>query len=143
VKKRRPLKPSKDAVWNERDGRWTFNYKLRQNKPFKKPDKRAKMSSISPARARDKKIYNEIKPHWHKTHPYCEALCKDRGIKTPSKPYPHHVRGRVGSLLYDVRFFLPTCDGCHAWIERNREAAKLRGWLASRDRKAMLQEGLV
>lgn len=38
----------------------------------------------------------------------------------------HHAKGRVGLLLFDVRYFKPVCRSCHTWLENNpNEAIKL------------------
>lgn len=42
----------------------------------------------------------------------------------------HHVRGRVGGLRDDTKFFLAVCFKCHRWIHDNPEAARRRGWIA-------------
>lgn len=40
----------------------------------------------------------------------------------------HHQKGRIGDLLYDVRFFLPVCRTCHVFIEKHPETAYMNGW---------------
>ena len=40
----------------------------------------------------------------------------------------HHKKGRIGDLLYDVRFFLPVCRICHDFIEKHPETAYMNGW---------------
>lgn len=40
----------------------------------------------------------------------------------------HHQRGRVGDLLYDVRYFMQVCRKCHEYIETHPEEAYERGW---------------
>lgn len=42
----------------------------------------------------------------------------------------HHIRGRVGPLLLDERFWLPVSRFGHNWIEQHRQEAQRRGWLA-------------
>lgn len=58
-------------------------------------------------------------------HPLCEfpdCRCKSRDV--------HHVRGRVGSLLLDERFWKAMCRQHHDWINRNPDAARELGLLA-------------
>jgi len=44
----------------------------------------------------------------------------------------HHKRGRAGSLLFDVRFFIPTCFDCgRNWIHQNPEKAREYNLLAT------------
>jgi hypothetical protein len=47
-------------------------------------------------------------------------LCEDR----------HHIRGKLGPLLRDQRYWLPVCRKAHAWIDAHRAEARKRGWLA-------------
>ncbi len=44
----------------------------------------------------------------------------------------HHMRGRIGSLLLDKRYWLPVCHECHRKIEDNRAWAIKRGYLLDR-----------
>lgn len=42
----------------------------------------------------------------------------------------HHIRGRLGPLLIDKRFWLAVSHKGHLWIDANRDAARRKGWLA-------------
>lgn len=42
----------------------------------------------------------------------------------------HHVRGRLGPLLLDKRYWLAVSGPGHWWIGRNPAEAAKRGWLA-------------
>jgi hypothetical protein len=55
-------------------------------------------------------------------HPDCKNLSEDL----------HHAKGRVGSLLTDVRFFKALCRKCHRWVEDNPDQAKALGLSLSR-----------
>lgn len=55
-------------------------------------------------------------------HPECKNLSEDL----------HHAKGRVGSLLIDVRYFKALCRRCHRWVEDNPEEAKALGLSLSR-----------
>lgn len=55
-------------------------------------------------------------------HPKCKNLSEDL----------HHAKGRVGSLLTDVRYFKALCRKCHRWVEDNPEEAKALGLSLSR-----------
>lgn len=131
MKQRRPMKPSRAAIWNKEKNRWEIPIPIR---PAPKNVKRKN----------EYKTYSKLKAIWRKQprNYFCAALCRDKRIATPACKYPHHIRGRVGSLLNDVRFWLPVCEQCHQWIEKNRAAARRRGWLASRDAKAIKNEGI-
>lgn len=159
--RRRPLKPFKAAIWDEAENRWCGTpprkkisikaMELRARKMHadfidRRQQQRATRKKIRLKSAKQKeedRIYAALKPVWRanpKNH-YCQALCRDAGVRTSAEPYPHHIRGR-GALLNDVRFWLPICPSCHHWIENNRAEARRRGWLASRDQKTMQVEGI-
>lgn len=40
----------------------------------------------------------------------------------------HHSRGRLGSLLKAVEFFIPSCASCHAWVHNNPNEARKLNW---------------
>lgn len=42
----------------------------------------------------------------------------------------HHIRGRVGRLLLDERYWLPVSFAGHRWIHDHPEEARRKGWLA-------------
>lgn len=68
---------------------------------------------------------------------YAEHPCEDR----------HHIRGRLGPLLRDKRYWLPVCRKAHQWIDAHRAEAKARGWLAGPwntvPKEKSLQKGLA
>ena len=41
----------------------------------------------------------------------------------------HHVRGRAGLLLFDIRHWLAVCRPCHGWIHANPKRAHELGLL--------------
>ena len=42
----------------------------------------------------------------------------------------HHIRGRAGLLLFDMRYWRAVCSTCHAWIHAHPEEARNLGLLA-------------
>ena len=50
----------------------------------------------------------------------------------------HHSRGRLGALLLDKRFWIPTSAWGHDWIHRNIESARQRKW---KGRPLMCEKG--
>jgi len=44
----------------------------------------------------------------------------------------HHMKGRIGRLLLDIKFWLPVCSECHKHIELNPIEAKEKGWSLNR-----------
>jgi len=41
----------------------------------------------------------------------------------------HHKAGRVGSRMWDTRYFAALCRGCHTEIEYHRAQSLADGWL--------------
>ena len=44
----------------------------------------------------------------------------------------HHLRGKVSTLLWDVRFWKLTDRSTHIWIENNKDAARAQGLLCQK-----------
>lgn len=66
-------------------------------------------------------MFKEMKP-WCMAcfviNPYMNAIDSERSEDV------HHVRGREGLLLFDIRFWLPVCRKCHNWIHSNPKKAQ-------------------
>ncbi|MES2620215.1 MAG: hypothetical protein V4615_05115 [Bacteroidota bacterium] len=60
-------------------------------------------------------------------------LCK---IKSPvcikKSQHVHHMRGRVGELLTDKKYWMPACDKCNSFIEQNDGWARANGFKLSK-----------
>ena len=134
MKRRRPLKPTRDAIWDPEAERWTRNPKR-----IWAPAVRAKMPKIRlepkvknlSARQKREKVYVALKKEWRKNpkNHFCQAICKEIGMTTPAEKYPHHKKGRAGILLNDIAFFMPVCHNCHRWIHENPKKSYQKGWL--------------
>lgn len=66
-----------------------------------------------------------------------EFLSRKENQKCPVFPHlnttdVHHMKGRVGSLYLDVRFWLAVSREGHKWIEEHPKEAKKKGWSMSR-----------
>lgn len=60
----------------------------------------------------------------------CHPRLTQAGIKcSPNARDVHHMRGKLGALRCDERYWLPVCRAAHTWIDANREAARQLGWL--------------
>ena len=44
----------------------------------------------------------------------------------------HHIRGRIGQLLFDQKYWLPVSREGHIWIDNNIEEARAKGWIAAK-----------
>lgn len=80
------------------------------------------------------KIYHTIRELFLKENPYCAAHFKvfpdvrSKEIATDV----HHMAGREGDALYDVRRWLPVCRRCHERITLESEWAYNSGLSLSR-----------
>lgn len=90
--------------------------------------KRTRLKSVSKKRQRQNSEYNKVRDVFLKEHPKCMAGVA--GVCKGSATEIHHIRGRVGRLLCDKRFFLAICRPCHNWIGDNGAEARRKGLLA-------------
>lgn len=87
------------------------------------------IDKVSDSRKEDEKKYKKVRKQYLKDFPECEANLP--GCKKKSSEI-HHKRGRIGGLLYDVRYFLACCNSCHRLIEANSLYARKAGLSLSR-----------
>lgn len=92
----------------------SFSQWLNRTKACPKPRKRVRR--VSPKHQRELAIYNRMLPGWKKRHPVCEVCPRfhEAGIMVKCKiitTHPHHIRGRIGKLLYDESNMLASCSG--------------------------------
>ena len=61
----------------------------------------------------------------------CQAWCSDIGVNRSAEEC-HHIRGRIGKLLLDNKWWLPVCSQCHRKMRESQfqSDAQARGWLA-------------
>lgn len=77
------------------------------------------ISPLSAKKARQLIEYRKIRDEYFREHPRCEFLgCYKTNITL------HHMKGRVGGLLLDKRYFKSLCMKHHQWVELNPEQAK-------------------
>lgn len=69
--------------------------------------------------------YKKIRLAFLKDNPRCAVTGRDA-------TEIHHMKGRVGSLLTDTKYFLPVCRDAHQRIELNPEWAKENGYSLNR-----------
>lgn len=85
-----------------------------------------KHTKTNAAQSEERKRYESLKRKWHAEHP----LCGFRGCIANAEIHPHHIRGRLGALLCDTRFWLPVCRKHHNWIHEHPNDAREMGFLA-------------
>jgi len=96
----------------------------------KKAKKRQKaIPKFSKKMVEELKKYVPLKRKFLKEHPICE--CGRNECKRPATDI-HHKKGRIGTLLNDVRFWLPVARICHKWIEEHPKEATELGLTISR-----------
>lgn len=75
-------------------------------------------------------VYNPIAEMYKRLRPRCEC-CRLVFKRAPeAAEHVHHVRGRDGLLLFDVRWFKSACAECHRWVDQNKGEARSLGLLA-------------
>lgn len=89
---------------------------MKQRKPIRR---------VSNKRAKENREYAKVKAAWLPLHPTCEIGPKlaRAGINVRCRKvttHPHHIRGRIGTMLCDTRYWLASCAGeCHPHFIHN------------------------
>lgn len=107
--------------------------------------RRTRIKPISDKMRLKRKTYTCVAAAYLKAHPFCEAcIAEIPMVRTAWRKSQevHHRRGKVGSLLSDVRFFLAVCRPHHDEIHANPAWAMERGYMGNRDSKAIRVEGI-
>jgi hypothetical protein len=120
----RPIKPrQRKAAW----------YRARHGdqpptiRKFRKVRTIYRIRPVSKRRAKVNRAYAAKARAWKTGRP---CIGVDLGLDSPCKTTPHlcddvhHQRGKLGPLLMDERFWIPTCRQLHDWIGANIAAAR-------------------
>lgn len=95
-----------------------------QHKPtFKRLRKRSKKMS------RILLLYNFLRDIFLARNPMCCAPLSSKPVRSDEV---HHLRGRLGTLLLDVRYWKAVSRARHEWIGRNVSLARSMGLLCQR-----------
>lgn len=84
----------------------------------------------SKKRAAQEREYSKLRKDFLLSSPTCQAKLPNRC--THHATDVHHMKGRIGPLLTDTKFFLAVCRSCHDWIETHPEEAKELGFSISK-----------
>jgi len=84
-----------------------------------------KIRKLSKKRAKQNREYRKIEILYLIDNPFC-ARCNHPSTQV------HHMKGRIGTLLTETRYFLAVCMLCHQWIELHPKEAKELGYSLSR-----------
>ena len=91
-------------------------------------------------------VYRPIAELYKQAHPLCECCpliipwrsamewqngfsAHSHGSDSDRQPTQdiHHVRGREGLLLFDVRYYKAACRKCHDWVKDHPKEAQQLG----------------
>lgn len=100
-------------------------------KPDPKPEprpkkKRKRIAPISESKKLDLKLYKQAREEYLNENKVCERCNNSTRLEV------HHRRGRIGSLLYNPKYFMACCGECHRHIENNPLEALKMGWSVKR-----------
>lgn len=90
---------------------------------------------LSKSRRKQMREYFRLRADYLLANPWCQThleISRSQG-STPGSQKAieiHHVKGRTGSLLLDVKWWKGTCWACHYWIQNNPERARTLGLIA-------------
>lgn len=107
---------------------YSMGFKLKAYpKPKPTPKKKRKrIRGVSIIRDRENKLYYKARKEHLSDDPKCR-ICRKKNATTI-----HHMKGRIGTLIYDKRWFLSACMPCHEEIELNPLWAKEQGYSITR-----------
>lgn len=95
---------------------WHQGYREDKKQSTVKP--RKPIAPISKNRSQGLAKYRKARDKYMTNHPKCEVF----GCNKLANDL-HHKRGRIGSLLWDPKFFMAVCRSHHNEIEENPEWA--------------------
>jgi pullulanase/glycogen debranching enzyme len=94
------------------------------NQPKKPTAVKKPILPRSPKKVVQDAVYSVLRIKFLKEHSMCEAHLTGC---TQSSTDVHHKRGRIGTLLTDIKYWLAVCRHCHDWIEKHPEESKEKG----------------
>lgn len=105
------------------------------------PKQRRRIAPMSEAGRKRLDEYKKARAEYLRDCPFCEVCVEiskltDDGLlvrqvlREHEATDIHHVRGRLGPLLTDRRYFKATCSKSHRWIHANVTLARALGLLA-------------
>jgi hypothetical protein len=101
--------------------------------PYPKPEKREKNkpTRIKPRNAKRAKQERQYLQHDRKEYLAENPFCKFNGCGREATEI-HHMRGRLGAMLNNKKWFLGLCNEHHRYVELNPNFAKANGYSKSR-----------
>ncbi len=106
----------------------TCNKELR--KPVKEKKKPVPIKKVSKPMKINLTEYSHLRKQFLIDNPICAVYPDKKAVSI------HHKKGRIGDLLCDVKYWLPTSLEGHIYIEENPAWAKEQGFSLSRESKS-------
>ena len=91
------------------------------------PKQRKPINKVSVKLKEGNKIYAKEKKKYLDAFPFCEMPNCNKWAESI-----HHIKGRLGALLYNPEYFFACCMEHHTEIEMNPKKAKENGYSISR-----------
>ena len=92
--------------------------------------RKSRIRSVSKKESARKGKYEAKRRPYLEKHPRCEVNAVPECTRVSVDV--HHMKGKIGDLLLDERWWMPTCRFCHGYIEDHPAEARQRGWSKSR-----------
>lgn len=106
---------------------------LMPSKPEAETKKQYKIRSRSPKRSEEEKIYTSKRIIFLNENPICKM--KIPGLCVTKANTVQHLKGRIGDLLLDTKFWIPACLPCHQYATDHPAEAIDNGWSLLRNAK--------
>ncbi len=87
------------------------------------PLKRTPLRRVSIKRKAQLEQYAKARLVFLAAHPECEVFPWSPSVDV------HHVRGRIGAMLLDERYWMAVSRKAHDLIHENPNKARAKGWL--------------
>lgn len=114
------------------EGRWTsFSTKQKAGHVRVATTPRKPLKKVSRSQRGRMERYFPIRTAWldRPENAVC-AICLCLGLEPARATEVHHARGRNGPLLFDTRFFIPSCRAHREWPHLHPREARTLGLLA-------------
>lgn len=102
--------------------------KTRRLEAERRAVQRKRIPQVSKVQRKKNTAYSVVVKKFKLENPFCACCPKRKMVPRPTE-HNHHQRGKLGPLLTDVRFFIPVCFNCHAWIGDHPVEARAIGML--------------
>lgn len=102
---------------------------FRMNPPAPLRTSNKPIKAVADKRNKQNKEYSSIRKVHLEEKPFCELKLPGCGGFATEV---HHMKGRIGNLLTNRRYFKSTCRSCHQWVTENSMEAIQLGLSLSR-----------